>query len=119
MITTATAKAFATAWIDAWNSHSIENILAHYENNVLFYSPMIPLLQFNEQGFITNRTELKKYFETGLRTYPNLHFQLQHCFAGIDSVVLCYISVNGTLAAEVFELSENRKAIRVLCNYAT
>jgi ketosteroid isomerase-like protein len=34
MITEETAKAFAAEWINAWNSHNIENILEHYENDV-------------------------------------------------------------------------------------
>jgi len=118
MITEETAKAFAAEWINVWNSHNIETILEHYENDVEFYSPLIPLLNFNNEGVIKNKTDLKKYFEIGLHTYPDLHFQLHHCFVGINSVVIYYTSVNGRLSAEVFELSENGKAKRVLCNYS-
>lgn len=119
MITEATARAFVTAWIHAWNSHNIEHILAHYESDVTFYSPMIPLLKFNKEGVINNKADLKKYFETGLNAYPDLHFQLHNFFTGINSVVIYYSSVNGRLSAEVFELNERRKAIRVICNYVT
>lgn len=88
MITEETAKAFATAWINAWNSHNLEHILEHYENDVAFYSPLIRLLNFNAEGVINNKTDLKTYFETGLKTYPDLHFQLHHCFAGVHSIVI-------------------------------
>jgi len=118
MITEETAKAFAKEWINAWNSHSIENILEHYENDVEFYSPLIALLNFNNEGVINNKTDLKKYFEIGLNAYPDLFFQFHNCFAGINSVVIYYTSVNERLSAEVFELNNNRKAKRVLCNYS-
>lgn len=117
MITEATAKEFATQWLNAWNSHNIDNILEHYANDIEFYSPLIPLLKFNDEGVIRNKTDLKKYFEIGLNTYSDLHFQFHHCFVGVNSLVIYYTSVNGRLSAEVFELNENRKAKRVLCNY--
>lgn len=117
MITEETAKEFATQWLNAWNSHNIDNILEHYANDIEFYSPLIPLLKFNDEGIIRNKTDLKKYFEIGLNTYPDLHFQFHHCFVGVNSLVIYYTSVNGRLSAEVFELNENSKAKRVLCNY--
>ncbi|MBS0647556.1 MAG: nuclear transport factor 2 family protein [Verrucomicrobia bacterium] len=117
MITEETATQFASQWLNAWNSHNIDRILEHYDNEVEFYSPLIPLLKFNNEDVIRNKTELKMYFEIGLNAYPDLHFQLHHCFVGVNSIVIYYTSVNGRLAAEVFELNENYKAIRVLCNY--
>ncbi|MEZ5029352.1 MAG: hypothetical protein R2765_11285 [Ferruginibacter sp.] len=47
-----------------------------------------------------------------------MNFQFHRCFVGINSVVIYYTSVNGRLSAEVFELSENGKAKRVICNYS-
>lgn len=114
----ALAAKFAQEWIHSWNNHDIAAILSHYSDDVEFYSPFIPLLKFNETGVITNKTDLKKYFEIGLNSYPDLHFQFHHCFVGINTLVLYYTSVNGRLAAEVFELNEQGKAVRVYCNYS-
>ncbi|WP_343636362.1 nuclear transport factor 2 family protein [Fluviicola sp.] len=115
---TQTAEKFAQEWISSWNGHNIQDILSHYADDVTFYSPFIPLLKFNETGVITNKNDLKKYFEIGLNSYPDLHFRFHHCFAGINTVVIYYTSVNGRLAAEVFELNEQGKAIQVYCNYS-
>lgn len=112
------ANHFAAAWIEAWNKHNINEILSHYADDVQFYSPFIKLLKFNETGVITNKTDLKKYFEIGLNAYPDLHFQFHHCFTGINTLVIYYTSVNGRLAAEVFELNEEGKAVKVFCNYS-
>ena len=117
MITHETAGAFTKDWIEAFNSHEIEAILEHYADDVEFYSPFIKLLQFNEEGFIRNKTELKRYFETGLQAYPDLHFQLHNFFTGVDSIVIYYTSVNGRLAAETFQLNKEGKAISVFCHY--
>jgi ketosteroid isomerase-like protein len=112
------ANRFAEAWIRAWNNHDLDEILAHYADEPQFYSPFIPLLKFNEEGVITNKKDLRKYFETGLSTYPDLHFQLHNCLVGTNTLVLYYTSVDGRLAAEVFELNEQGKAIKVYCNYS-
>lgn len=100
MLTEETAKEFAKLWLKAWNSHTIDSILEHYENEIEFYSPLISLLGFNNEGVIRNKTDLKKYFEIGLNTYPDLHFQFHNCFAGLNSSVIYYTSVKGRIAAE-------------------
>ncbi len=30
---------FAQEWLNAWNSHDLEAIMAHYAEDVIFYSP--------------------------------------------------------------------------------
>jgi len=112
------AKQFAEEWIDSWNNHDLERILAHYVDDIEFYSPFIPLLKFNDTGLITNKSDLKKYFEIGLNAYPDLHFKFQNYLVGIDTIVLYYQSVNGRMAAEVFQLNAQGKAVKVFCNYS-
>jgi len=117
-MTKESAERFAQEWIDSWNGHQVGEILSHYADDVEFYSPFIPLLKFNETGVITNKADLKKYFEIGLNTYPDLHFQFHRCLVGINTLVIYYTSVNGRMAAEVFELNEEGKALKVYCNYS-
>ncbi|MDQ6926152.1 MAG: nuclear transport factor 2 family protein, partial [Candidatus Eremiobacteraeota bacterium] len=38
-MTGAEARAFAKSWIDAWNAHDIEGILAHYTDDFEMSSP--------------------------------------------------------------------------------
>lgn len=118
MITTEHAKQFAEEWIHSWNSHSIDAIMQHYAENIEFHSPFIPLLKFNDTGMICDKQQLKDYFAVGLRSYPDLRFTLHNVFAGINTVVIYYTSVNGRMAAEVFELNANGKAVKVYCNYS-
>jgi hypothetical protein len=111
------AKKFAEEWINSWNKHDLNSILEHYADELEYFSPVIRLLGFNCTGRITNKTDLEKYFRIGLNTYPDLHFHLHNYFAGINTVVLYYTSVNGKIVAEVSELTSNGKAVKVYCNY--
>lgn len=117
MLTAETARQFSHEWIAAWNSHEIDRILAHYEDQLEFISPMIIALNFNSEGVIRSKADLKKYFEIGLRTFPDLHFEFRECFAGYHSLVIYYQSVNGKLATEAFEFNDHQKVKRVLCHY--
>jgi hypothetical protein len=113
-----TALQFAQEWIAAWNKHDITAILSHYNEELAFYSPLIPVLNFNTSGVITSKADLEKYFEIGLAKFPELHFEFHNCFVGNNTVVIYYTSVNGKLCAEVFELNEAGKAVKVFCNYS-
>lgn len=41
MIERAWAEAFARDWIDGWNAHDLERILAHYADDFEMTSPLI------------------------------------------------------------------------------
>lgn len=111
------AKKFTEAWIQAWNDHNLEAILSHYADELVFSSPLIPLLGFNESGIIRSKEELRRYFQMGLNAYPYLHFQLRTYYRGVGTLVICYTSVNNREAAEVFRLNAEGKAGSVFCNY--
>lgn len=119
MITAESATDFAKDWIRSWNSHDLNAIMEHYANDIEFCSPFIPLLKFNESGIITSRDDLRNYFKIGLGAYPDLKFKLHNVFTGVNTVTIYYTSVNGRMAAEVFQLNNNGKAEKVFCNYSS
>ena len=108
---------FASEWIASWNNHDLDSILSHYADRLEFQSPFIPLLNFNNEGVIRTKEDLKKYFEIGLATYPQLNFKLLTILSGINSLVIYYESVNNKMAAEVFFLNPQGKATKVFCHY--
>ena len=109
---------FANEWVHAWNSHDLDNIMSHYSDMLQFTSPLIKQIGINEIGTITNKAELKSYFEKGLQKYADLRFELYHVLSGVNSVVLFYKSVNNMLSAEYMELNEEGKVISVRAHYA-
>ncbi len=108
---------FALEWLSAWNSHDLEAIMAHYAEDVIFYSPLIQKINNDPTGRIQGKEGLRAYFTKGLQAYPDLHFELYHVLEGVDSVVLYYKSVNNRLSAEMMVLNEEGKVAEVRAHY--
>jgi len=118
MRTESEAKQFAQDWIDAWNSHDLEAILSHYDENVAITSPVAAKLLNDPSGTVRGKTALSAYFRRGLEAYPDLRFELQDVMFGLSSVVLCYKNQKGTKTAEFMEFGEDGKIFRVVANYS-
>ena len=118
MPTTTEAQAFARDWIDAWNAHDLDRILAHYAPNVTLTSPAAAKLLNEPSGTVTGLPALRDYFQRGLDAFPNLHFELLEVLAGLSSVVLLFKNQRGTHTAEYMELDSAGKIIRVAANYS-
>ncbi|PSL24315.1 nuclear transport factor 2 family protein [Dyadobacter jiangsuensis] len=116
-LTEQVAQSFAEQWIDAWNRHDLTAIMALYSNEIRFYSPYIIKLGMNEEGVITRKDELEKYFGKALSIYTDLHFELRQVLTGAGSVILYYKSVSDRMAAEMMELDESGKISLVKAHY--
>ena len=99
MLTTEAANEFARLWVEAWNAHDRESILAHYSEDIVFSSPFVKKIGVDPSGSLSGRDALRAYFEAGLAKFPSLHFHLRFVLVGIDTVTLVYDSVNGLLSA--------------------
>ena len=117
MITEEQAQQFANNWIDAWNAHDLERVMAHYDESVEYYSVFLTKLTNNKAGVLYGKEKVREYLAKGLQAYPELHFELEKVYIGVASVTLQYHSVNNLLAVEVFELNEKGLAFRVQCHY--
>lgn len=117
MIDRSEAEKFAKDWIQAWNSHDLEAILAHYSEKIIFISPFIQKLLGEEFGRLQGKEALRKYFAVGLESYPELHFELLEVFGGMNSVILRYQSVGGLEAAEYMVLGEGAQVLEVRAHY--
>jgi hypothetical protein len=92
--------AFAAAWCDAWNSHDLEAILAHFTDDVVFSSPAARSV-LGGDGVVRGKSELRTYWGTGLGLIPDLHFEVQAVYAGVDTIVINYRNQVGKLVCEV------------------
>ena len=117
MLTREFARQFAEEWIEAWNSHDLEKILAHYSDDFVMSSPRIALIVGVESGILEGKEAIGAYWKRALELTPTLQLGLITFFVGADSVVLCYKSVRG-LATEVFFFNAEGKVVRASANYA-
>ena len=109
---------FAQEWVEAWNSHDLERILSHYDDEVRLVSPVALKLLKNGDGVVQGKAALREYFRRGLEAFPNLHFDLIDVLWGVETVVIYYGNkVRGNKTAEVMQLTAEGKVRCVWANY--
>jgi ketosteroid isomerase-like protein len=117
MITAEFAQEFAEEWIAAWNSHDLERIFSHYTDDFEMSSPYIVLRMGEPSGTLRGKTAIRPYWTAALTWQPPLHFELQHVYAGADSITIAYRRVGGPLAAEVLFFNGDGKAVKGVAHY--
>lgn len=98
---------FAAEWIEAWNSHDIERIMAHYDESLRFSSPKLAQLIPSSGGKLHSKEAVRSYWVKALAAQPDLHFESIAVLKGVESVVIHYKGVGGTLCAEFFAFNES------------
>ncbi|VAW32097.1 hypothetical protein MNBD_CHLOROFLEXI01-5326 [hydrothermal vent metagenome] len=117
MLTEKQAKTLANHWIESWNTHDLEQIMSHYDENIILISPVAATILNDPIGVIFGKTALRAYFKKGLEAYPELNFQLIDVLWGLNSVMLYYINQKGTKTAEFMEIGLTGKVSKVVANY--
>jgi ketosteroid isomerase-like protein len=111
------ARQFAQDWVDAWNSHDLERILTHYDDEVLLTSPVARKL-LNGDGTVQGKAALREYFLRGIQAFPHLRFDLIDALWGTETIVVYYLNnVRGNKTAEVMLMNPAGKIRRVWANY--
>ena len=111
------AWTLADHWVEAWNSHDLDQIISHYDDNVELSSPVAARLLGIADGRVIGKANLRAYFERGLAAFPDLSFHLEDVLWGLNSVVLYYANQRGTRTAEFMELGAYGKVARVIAHY--
>jgi hypothetical protein len=117
-MTEADAQRFALEWVESWNSHDLERILSHYSEDVEVTSPLIETVLGPGRFSVRGKKALRACWGPALERYPDLRFVLFRAYAGPNSLVLHYQSVQGLVAAECMELDADGAVRRVLAHYA-
>jgi predicted ester cyclase len=111
------AREFAQEWVEAWNSHDLERILTHYDDEIILTSP-VALKLLSGDGTVRGKAALREYFLRGLLAFPDLRFDLIDALWGTETIVLFYLNnVRGTKTAEVMLLNSEGKIREVWANY--
>lgn len=113
----AAARAFAEGWIDAWNAHDLDAVLAHYSDDFEFSSPLVIQVAGEPTGTLKGKAAVEAYWRAALAGVPTLRFDLVDVLAGVDCLTILYRGHRG-LAAELFELDANGRAVRGRALYA-
>jgi hypothetical protein len=106
-------REFAADWVEAWNSHDLDRVLSHYEEDVVLTSPRVRLFLGRDDCTIRGKAALRDYMGTALKRVPDLCFTLDRVFSGVNAVVLEFHTHQGRHTAEFMEFGRNGLVSRV------
>lgn len=101
--------AFARDWEAAWNSHDLDRILAHYSDDIRFWSRKAHALVGT--GALVGKPALADYWSRALAAQPDLAFSVVDVFQGHDMMVITYKNHRGVLAAETLHFGQDGRVI--------
>jgi hypothetical protein len=95
------AQRFASDWLDSWNARDLDAILSHFSDDVVFTSPLAARIVEGSDGVIRGKTALRHYWSEGLNRNPDLHFEIEGLYIGVNTIVIHYRNHSGGLVNEV------------------
>jgi len=108
----------AETWYAAWNSHDLAAIMALYAEGVRFTSPFVRTLGFAQDGTLTSKAELERYFTLGLSKIPNLRFTPVVNCIGAEGHTMVYRNQSDAWVTEMHEYDADGLIVRVVASYA-
>lgn len=118
MLTADDAKQFANRWLDAFNSRSIDRIVALYSQNAEVVSRNAIRVLDNSTGTVHGVAAIRDYFTRALAAYPYLRWQLIEVTHGLSCVVVYFVNEKATRSCEVLELDAQGMIIRHIATYS-
>ena len=107
----------AQRWVEDFNSHDLDSILGHYAQDVVFISPTLLRVAGFELGQLRGKDQLRGFFALGLKSRPNLQFELIEVLVGVRSIAVFYRDEHGMTIIDHAELDEDHKIIRMTASY--
>jgi ketosteroid isomerase-like protein len=111
------AERFAKEWVAAWNSHDLDRILAHYDDDFEMSSPIITTLVGESSGRLRGKKAVGAYWAKALQSIPDLRFELLAALAGVNSVTVYYRG-HRRLSAKVLQFGPSGKVSKAFAHYA-
>jgi SnoaL-like domain len=90
----------ARTWMNDWNNRSIQNLMSHYADDVIFYSHTVTKRWGIPSGKLEGKGAVEKHFRKGMELVPEIHFEFHSLLFGLESIILLYKRETGVLAAD-------------------
>lgn len=91
---------FAAAWLEAWNAHDLDRVLAHYCEDAIVRSPLAAWRIPESGGIVRGHAALRTYWGSALGPGSELHFDLVEVLPTVDGVTILYRNHRGQRVAE-------------------
>ena len=99
------ARAYASEWLAASNSHDLDRILQHCAEDVVFRSDKATALVGDP--VVRGKAALRAYWGKGLELQPDLKFDLVGLYSGPDTLTIRYRNQAGREVCEVLMFDES------------
>jgi ketosteroid isomerase-like protein len=100
------------AWLEAFNAHDVDRLVALYAEGATHTSPKIRALHPGTGGQLRGRAALKAWWDDANRRNPDLRYELVTLTASDDRVFLEYVrhapAEEPMPVAEVFEIRSDQ-----------
>ncbi len=84
-------EALGRAWIDAFNAHDVERLIALYAADCTHTSPKIRALHPETGGKLVGKAALRTWWTDAIKRLPGLRYELVRLTANDERVVLEYL----------------------------
>ncbi len=108
IVSTPEPGTFAEEWSAAWNRRDVEDVLAHFHDDVVFSSPVAAEMVPGSGGVVRGKAALREYWTTALAALPELRFEVVGVYQGQSVLVINYRNERGRLVNEVLEFDGAR-----------
>jgi hypothetical protein len=95
----------ADRWLEAWNAHDLDAIVACYAEDVDYATPAAAVGRDDRR--LSGREELREHFARGLELAPNLALAEESLLVGPGGFALLYRREDGHRAIEAVELDDS------------
>ncbi|MES2680758.1 MAG: nuclear transport factor 2 family protein [Bacteroidota bacterium] len=87
----ATNKAIAKRWFEAFNQQQLEDLLSLYDDNAQHYSPKLKIRSPETNGLINGKNALRAWWRDAFDRLPTLRYEVIKLTADDEQVFMEYI----------------------------
>ena len=117
MIDRTQALGVAQEWLDAWNAHDPQRVVAHFTDDVVVRSPLAAELRPGSNGTLRGKDEVLSYYRDGLAASAGLRFSLVEVCTGVDDITIVYCNHRNIFVTEALTFGEDGLANEVRVSY--
>lgn len=103
-----TPHTIAKSWLQAFNEHNLENLLALYHNDAIHFSPKLKIRHPETNGLIKGKAALRSWWKDAFERLPQLEYREKTITANDQRTFMEYLRVvpgeESMNVAEVLEI---------------
>ena len=91
MTTIEVNKSIALTWIDAFNAHDLQSLLALYAEDAIHFSPKLKMRDPSTNGWLKGKQSLQKWWADAFNRLPLLQYELKNTIINDKQILLEYL----------------------------